>query len=72
MSAVTYRSTYFYHFIFFSILGAVAVTLEQSQHRERESVTMREKRDLKVQLKEMELAQQQKVKTLMRVSATRL
>lgn len=54
------------------MLGAVAVTLEQSQHRERESVTTREKRDLKVQLKEMELAQQQKVKTLMRVSARRL
>jgi len=40
------------------------VTLEQSQHGEKEAEMRQEKRALKVDLKEMELAHQEAVKTL--------
>ena len=48
--------------------GTVAVTLEQSQHQEKEDGLRKEKRSLKVELKEMELAHQEAVKTLKMVS----
>jgi len=44
--------------------ASVAVTLEQSQHGEKEVEMRQEKRALKVDLKEMELAHQEAVKTL--------
>ncbi|XP_064393127.1 dynein regulatory complex subunit 4-like [Halichondria panicea] len=44
--------------------GSVAVTLEQSDHQDREGGLIKEKRSLKVELKEMELAHQEAVKTL--------
>lgn len=44
--------------------GAVAVTLEQSQHHEREQDLNLEKRSLKVDIKESELAHQEAMKNL--------
>ena len=49
--------------------GSVAVTLEQSKHQEAERELIGEKRGLKVELKEMELAHQETVKTLKMVMA---
>lgn len=46
------------------MLGTVAVTLEQSKHREREGELRSEKRVLKVESKEMELAHQEAIKKL--------
>ena len=49
--------------------GAVAMALEEEQHREHEGEIRQEKRALKVELKEMELAHQDTVKTLKMVCA---
>ena len=54
-----------FHFL---IIGSVVLTLEQSQHSERESGLGQEKRVLKVEIKEMELAHQETVKALKKVS----
>ena len=54
--------------IHLSISGSVAVTLEQSKHKEQESELHSEKRSLKVELKELELAHQETVKALKKVS----
>ena len=51
-------------------LGSVAITLEQGQHKEKESGLQQEKRVLKVEIKEMELAHQETVKTLKKVCLT--
>ena len=47
----------------------MAVTLEQSKHREQETELQTEKRSLKVELKELELAHQETVKALKKVSS---
>lgn len=44
------------------------MALEEEQHREHEGEVRQEKRALKVQLKEMELAHQDATKTLQMVS----
>ncbi|XP_065915362.1 dynein regulatory complex subunit 4-like [Dysidea avara] len=44
--------------------GAVAITLEQKQHKERESEMKGDKRTLKIEIKEMELAHEEMVKNL--------
>ena len=49
-------------------VGSVAITIEQGQHKEKESGLGQEKRVLKVEIKEMELAHQETVKTLKKVS----
>ena len=51
--------------------GAVAMTLEEEQHRQQEAEVQQEKRSLKVELKEMELAHQDAVKALKMVSYSR-
>jgi hypothetical protein len=58
------------HFKFLSIpkQGSVAITLEQAKHKEKESELNMEKRTLKVELKELELAHQETIKALQRVS----
>ena len=48
-------------------LGAVAITLEQNQHKERESEMKSDKRALKIEIKEMELAHEEMVKNLKKV-----
>lgn len=48
-------------------IGSVAITLEQGQHKERESGLGQEKRVLKVEIKEIELAHQETIKTLKKV-----
>ena len=46
------------------VTGAVAMTLEEEQHRQHEADIRQEKRSLKVELKEMELAHQDATKAL--------
>ena len=48
--------------------GSVAITLEQNQHKEKEEELGHEKRALKVEIKELELAHQETVKSLKKVS----
>jgi len=45
----------------------VAITLEQNQHKERESEMKGDKRALKIEIKEMELAHEEMVKNLKKV-----
>ena len=52
------------------MLGSVAITLEQNQHKEKEVGLHQEKRVLKVEIKEMELAHQEMIKALKKVSTT--
>ena len=47
--------------------GAVAITLEQNEHQERESNMKSDKRALKIEIKEMELAHEEMVKNLKKV-----
>ena len=49
-------------------LGAVAITLEQNQHKEREAEMKSDKRALKIEIKEMELAHEEMVKNLQKVN----
>lgn len=49
------------------LAGAVAITLEQKQHKERESEMKGDKRTLKIEIKEMELAHEEMVKNLKKV-----
>ena len=49
------------------LIGSVAITLEQSSHHEKESDLISEKRSLKVELKELELAHQETIKALKKV-----
>ena len=49
-------------------VGVVAMALEEEQHRQHEGEIRDEKRSLKVELKEMELAHQDATKTLKMVS----
>lgn len=49
-------------------VGSVAVTLEQTKHKEKESDLNSEKRSLKVEIKELELAHQETVKALKKVN----
>lgn len=51
----------------YMFIGSVAITLEQGQHKERESGLEQEKRVLKVEIKEIELAHQETIKTLKKV-----
>ena len=48
--------------------GTVAMALEEERHREHEGGVRHEKRSLKVELKEMELAHQDAMKALKMVS----
>jgi len=50
------------------LAGAVAITLEQKQHKERESEMKGDKRTLKIEIKEMELAHEEMVKNLKKVN----
>ena len=50
--------------------GAVAITLEQNQHKERESEMKGDKRALKIEIKEMELAHEEMVKSLKKVTSS--
>jgi len=52
------------------LAGAVAITLEQKQHKERESEMKGDKRTLKIEIKEMELAHEEMVKNLKKVITT--
>ena len=45
----------------------MAITLEQKQHKERESEMKGDKRTLKIEIKEMELAHEEMVKNLKKV-----
>ena len=56
----------------FIIVGAVAITLEQNQHKERETEMKGDKRALKIEIKEMELAHEEMVKNLKKVITTQL
>lgn len=47
--------------------GSVAITLEQNQHKGKEEDSGHEKRALKVEIKELELAHQETVKSLKKV-----
>ena len=51
-------------YVWYGIVGAVAMTLEEEQHRQHEGDVRQEKRTLKVELKEMELAHQDATKAL--------
>ena len=50
------------------LIGAVAITLEQNQHKEREAEMKGDKRALKIEIKEMELAHEEMVKNLKKVN----
>ena len=50
------------------MIGAVAITLEQNQHKERETEMKGDKRTLKIEIKEMELAHEEMVKNLKKVN----
>ena len=50
----------------------MAITLEQNQHKEREAEMKGDKRALKIEIKEMELAHEEMVKNLKKVITTRL
>ena len=45
----------------------MAITLEQNQHKERETEMKGDKRALKIEIKEMELAHEEMVKNLKKV-----
>ena len=51
-------------------IGAVAITLKEEQHIKHEGDIQQEKRSLKVELKEMELAHQDATKGLKMVCIT--
>ena len=51
-----------------NVVGAVAITLEQNQHKERETEMKGDKRALKIEIKEMELAHEEMVKNLKKVN----
>ena len=55
------------HVVYVTLIGAVAITLEQKQHKERESEMKGDKRTLKIEIKEMELAHEEMVKNLKKV-----
>ena len=55
-------------FLAVNIVGAVAITLEQNQHKEREGEMKSDKRALKIEIKEMELAHEEMVKNLKKVN----
>lgn len=50
------------------LTGSVAITLEQNQHKEREAEMKGDKRALKIEIKEMELAHEEMVKNLKKVT----
>lgn len=50
------------------ILGAVAIKLAQDEHKGKESDLRKDKRSLKVELKEQELSNEDVIKSLLRVS----
>ena len=53
-----------------SIVGAVAITLEQNEHQEREKELKDVKRTLKAEMKEIELAHEAAIKKLKLVKSS--
>ena len=51
-------------YVWYGVVGTVAMTLEEEQHRQHDADIRQEKRSLKVELKEMELAHQDATKAL--------